>query len=193
MTQRQARSIAALLAAVIAALIITVIEEWPALNRQIKAPLQTMQQSQPGLVSVVSVSDGDTIDAIIDGRRQRVRLIGVDTPETKDPRRPVQCFGEAASRFTTRQLLGKNVRLAADPEGDDRDKYDRLLRYVYLPDGTLFNARLIEEGYAFAYTIFPYEKLEEFRALERAAREANRGLWAGCEVYEERDRRQTSP
>lgn len=191
MTIRQRRRLAGAIATLIIAVLVALAQGLPELAQQTAAPLDQVKGAQPGLVRVVRVSDGDTFDVQLEGRKQRVRMIGVDTPETKDPRRPVQCFGEAASRYTKERLLDKEVRLAVDPQGDERDKYDRLLRYVYLPDGTLYNAELIREGYAFAYTRFPYSKLDDFRRLEREARDAGRGLWAGCEVTEENDRRQT--
>lgn len=143
---------------------------------------------QPGLLPVVHINDGDTIIVReANGREETVRLLGVDTPETKDPRKPVQCFGEAASRHTKERLAGQRVRLEPDPTNTDRDKYHRLLRYVYLPDGTLYNAELIRDGYGFAYTVFPLVRLDEFRALEHQARDQNRGLWAGC-LIDESDR-----
>lgn len=145
----------------------------------------------PGYYPVASVSDGDTITVTIAGKAEIVRLIGIDTPETKDPRKPVQCFGTAASAEAKKLLDGKAVRLEGDPTNSNRDKYRRLLRYVYLQDGTLVNHYMIKNGYAFAYTLFPFTKLEEFRAAEREAREANRGLWAGCEVRKEGEKSQT--
>lgn len=149
---------------------------------------------QPGYYRVVSVSDGDTITVQIGGRNEAVRMIGVDTPETHDPRKPVQCFGKAASQFTkdAMQRAGQ-VRLEASTQDNDRDKYQRLLRYVYLPNGTLHNAALIQQGYGFAYTVFPHDKLEAFRALEREARQEQRGLWSGCVVDDSKDVKQTAP
>lgn len=143
---------------------------------------EALLQSQPGLWHVTKAVDGDTLDVTQGSQKERVRLIGVDTPETHDPRKPVQCFGLAAAAHTKQMLEGKNVRLEPDPEDTDRDKYNRLLRYVYLPDGTLFNAALIHDGYAFAYVVFPYAKMDQFRALETGARTQDRGLWAGCNV-----------
>ena len=106
-----------------------------------------------------------------------VRLIGVDTPETVDPRRPVQYFGREASDFTKELATGKRVRLEFDQ--DRTDRYGRTLAYVYLqPENLLLNAEIIREGYGFAYTQFPFRMMEQFRALEREAREAGRGLWA---------------
>jgi micrococcal nuclease len=152
----------------------------------------SIANAQPGLAPVVRDIDGDTIVVKLSGREETIRLIGADTPETHDPRKPVQCFGLAAAAHTKSLVEGTSVRLAADPEDSDRDKYGRLLRYVYLPDGTLVNAELIKDGYAFAYTVFPFSKLNEFRALEAGARDANRGLWAGCNVNSSSQIEQTS-
>jgi len=119
------------------------------------------------------VIDGDTI--VLDSN-EKVRLIGVDTPETKDPRKPVQYFGKEASEFTKRMVEGKKVRLEYDWQ--KIDKYGRTLAYIYLEDGTFLNAEIIKQGYGHAYTRFPFKYLEEFRRYEREARENQRGLWA---------------
>jgi micrococcal nuclease len=99
----------------------------------------------------------------------------VDTPETVHPSKPVQRFGRQASEFTKSRLLNRVVYLAFDWEL--RDKYDRLLAYIYLADGSCHNAELIRQGYAHAYTRLPFQFLEEFRRLEKSAREQARGLW----------------
>jgi micrococcal nuclease len=127
---------------------------------------------------VVRVVDGDTLIVRIFGGKERVRLIGVDAPESVRPDAPVEWFGEEASAFTKRLAEGKSVRLVGDPRTANRDKYNRLLRYVYLPDGRHLNAEIIRQGYGHAFTWHPFSKLNEFRALEREAREAKRGLWA---------------
>ncbi|HUC19998.1 MAG TPA: thermonuclease family protein [Candidatus Polarisedimenticolaceae bacterium] len=150
-----------------------------------------MPPAPPGYFPVASVADGDTIGVTIAGKAETVRLIGIDTPETKDPRKPVQCFGKAASAQAHKLLDGQVVRLEGDPASSDRDKYQRLLRYVYLQDGTLINLSMIENGYAFAYTLFPFTKIDEFRAAEQRARTANAGLWAGCDVRKEGQKSQT--
>jgi micrococcal nuclease len=127
---------------------------------------------------VERVVDGDTFVAAVRGRRERIRLIGVDTPETVDPDRPVQRYGKEASNFAKHVLNGLTVRLAGDVQ--PRDRYGRLLAYVWLPDGTFWNALLAAEGYAQLITIPPdvtYAGL--FRRLVEEARSANRGLWAG--------------
>ncbi len=130
--------------------------------------------------AVTSVSDGDTIKVNVDGKIQTVRLIGVDTPETKDPRKPVQCFGIQASNFTTQQLGGTKVRLLADASQQDRDKYGRLLRYVYMQNGQLFNLRLIAQGFAYEYTYQnnPYSFQAEFRQAQQQAQHQQAGLWS---------------
>jgi len=129
--------------------------------------------SQTETYLVKRVIDGDTLEL---SNGERVRLIGVDTPETKDPRKLVQYFGEEAAAFTRRMVEGKRVRLEYDLER--KDKYGRTLAYLYLEDGTFLNAEIIRQGYGFAYTRFPFKYLDEFRKLEREAREAERGLWA---------------
>jgi len=121
---------------------------------------------------VVRVIDGDTL--LLD-RDERVRLIGVDAPETVDPRRPVERYGKQASEFARRMLTGRNVRLEYDQT--QKDRYGRTLAYVYLDDHRLLNAEIIKQGYGFAYTRFPFRYMEEFRQYERDAREARKGLW----------------
>lgn len=104
-----------------------------------------------------------------------MRLIGVDTPETVDSTKPVERFGKEASDFTKGLLTGRKVRLEFDPTGDMADRYVRTLTHVYRDDGLLLNKELIARGYGFAYTRFPFSKMDEFRAAEREARE--KGLW----------------
>jgi len=121
----------------------------------------------------VRVIDGDTLE--LDGG-ERVRLIGVDTPESEDPRRPTEYFGKEAAAFTRRLAEGKTVRLEFDREMVDA--YGRTLAYIYLPDQTLLNDEIIRQGYGHAYTRFPFRYEREFVILEREARAAGRGLWA---------------
>jgi micrococcal nuclease len=101
------------------------------------APATPVSKSQPtGLYSVTKVVDGDTITVDLDGKATTLRLIGINTPETVDPRKPVECFGKEASDKAKTLFSGKQVRLEADPTQGELDKYQRLLRYVFLPDGT---------------------------------------------------------
>jgi micrococcal nuclease len=131
--------------------------------------------------AVVRVVDGDTIRVRLpSGAEERVRYIGVDTPESVKPGTPVQCFAEAASSFNRRLVEGRTVRLVSDAEA--RDRYGRLLAYVYRrPDGLFVNAELARRGYARPLTIPPDVRFaERFQALADAARRAGRGLWKDC-------------
>jgi endonuclease YncB( thermonuclease family) len=126
---------------------------------------------------VQRVSDGDTFVATVKGRRERVRVIGVDTPESVDPNRPDEPYGQEAADFARRYLDGETVRLAGDAE--PRDRYGRMLAYVWLEDGTFWNALLVAEGYAQQLTIPPNVAYADlFRRLAREARQRDRGLWA---------------
>jgi len=129
---------------------------------------------------VTEVFDGDTIAIRMAGRQEKVRLIGVDTPETKDPRKPVQCYGPEASQFSHSKLEHAKVRLASDPLSTNRDRYDRLLRYVYLQDGTFYNKELLATGNARAYTGFAFSKSQEFTQAEQTSQQQKIGLWAAC-------------
>ena len=125
---------------------------------------------------VIRVIDGDTIE-IETG--ERVRYIGMNTPETIDPRREVQCFGKEASEYNKKLVLNKKVRLEKDISATD--KYGRLLRYAYLEDGTFVNLKLVKNGYAFVATYPPdVAYSDEFVVAERQAREAGAGLWSVC-------------
>ncbi|MDQ3094198.1 MAG: thermonuclease family protein [bacterium] len=150
------------------------------------------EESVPiGYYKVLSVADGDTIVIDMNSIEERIRLVGVDTPETHHPELPVQCFGEAASKYTQDLLEGKSVRLVADSQGTNRDRYQRLLRYVYTSDNTLVNLNLIEQGYGFAYLGFPFDMMDQFAAAEKTARQNNKGLWSGCNVDEDNRNPQT--
>jgi micrococcal nuclease len=129
---------------------------------------------------VTRIVDGDTIHVRIGGRREKIRYIGVDTPETHKPGTPVQCYGRAASAFNARLLAGRRVELRTDAE--TRDRYGRLLAYVYRrPDGLFVNAELVRRGFATILTIPPnVAHAAEFLRLQRAARQAGRGLWGAC-------------
>lgn len=134
--------------------------------------------SSEALHEVVKVVDGDTIDVLIDSKVERLRLIGINTPETVDPRKPVECFGIEASNKAKSQLTGKKVFLENDGSQDERDKYNRLLRYVFLEDGTNFNLIMIREGYAYEYTYeLPYKYQSEFKDAQIKASNEKIGLW----------------
>jgi micrococcal nuclease len=127
-------------------------------------------------VVVDRVVDGDTIIVSQGSRFVRVRLIGMDTPETVDPRRPVGCYGKQASDFLKRLLNGKEVLLTYDARRLDR--YRRTLAYVYLPDGTFVNLVLVQRGYARVLTVPPdVAHAADFVAAQRQARAKSLGLW----------------
>ncbi len=152
----------------------------------------TIPDIWPGYYTVTRVVDGDTIVIDMNGTSEKIRMIGVDTPETKDPDEPVQCYGQEASSFTTRTLLGKSVRLTTDKSSDNRDRYGRLLRYVYTQDNELFEEMLISQGYGFAYTSFPFGKMSEFSKLQTQAQTAKVGLWSTCTPAQDNNGKWTS-
>ncbi len=128
------------------------------------------------LRTVTRVIDGDTL--VLNGG-ERVRLIGVDTPESVHATKPVEYFGKEASAFTKRMAEDQQVYLEYEQGSPTKDRYERTLAYVYLRDGTLLNKEIIEQGYGHAYTRLPFSKMEEFREAQREARAAGRGLWNG--------------
>jgi micrococcal nuclease len=130
--------------------------------------------------TVTRVVDGDTVKVSIGGRRETVRYIGVDTPETHRPGTPVQCLGQAATDYNRRLVAGRAVLLRTDAEL--RDRYGRLLAYVYRrADGLFVNAALVRDGFAAILTIPPnVAHAGELRRLERHARQAGEGLWREC-------------
>lgn len=126
---------------------------------------------------VVRVVDGDTVVLSIDNKPITVRLIGVDTPETVNPKKPVQFFGKEASAYLRKLLTGKKVFIEREPGPSDKDKYGRDLAYLYTDDGLLVNKEIIKQGYGFAYVKYPFSKMEDFRKAQTEAREAEAGLW----------------
>jgi micrococcal nuclease len=135
----------------------------------------------PSVGEVTKVTDGDTIHVHIGGGDETVRLIGIDTPESVDPRSPVECFGIEASNHLKEILpLGTAVRLVRDVEA--RDRYERLLAYVYRVEDDLFvNLQMALDGYADLLTYPPnVAHVDDFTAAVREARESGRGLWAAC-------------
>jgi micrococcal nuclease len=134
--------------------------------------------------TVIRVVDGDTIAVHVGGRDEHVRLIGIDTPETVSPTKPVMCFGKEASAETTSLLPpGSPVRLVRDVEA--RDAYGRLLAYVYrATDGLFVNLVLAEDGFADVLSIAPNTAhADEIRAAVAAARTRRAGLWGACQSF----------
>ena len=138
-----------------------------------------------GLATVTHVIDGDTIDVEIGGRTERIRLIGIDTPETKKPDSPIECYGPEASAFTASLLpVGTEVLIERDIVG--RDDYGRLLGYLHLVDAdgtptTFVNLEIIEHGFATPLTIEPNSTFaRDFAAAARRAERNDLGLWGAC-------------
>jgi micrococcal nuclease len=136
---------------------------------------------------VTRVIDGDTFE-ITSG--EHVRLLGIDTPEkwesnkltkdserTKKDKETIQALGKLASDYAENILLNQTVVLVSDSTNDNKDRYGRLLRYTYLLDGTFFNLRIIQDGYAYAYLRFPIIYADQFRDAMKEARDNKRGLW----------------
>lgn len=158
---------------------------WSVVRETSFSPVESVSsvaQTTSTQATVVRVVDGDTIDVREDNSSStiRVRLLGVNTPESVDPRRGVQCFGKEASTALSRFLTDQRVRLEADMQADDRDIYGRLLRNVIRSDGVDVNAWLVEQGYAQAYLSFPLrpERKRQLRQLQDTARREGRGLWS---------------
>lgn len=152
--------------------------------------------TQPGLYQVAHYVDGDTIAVRMNSTNETIRLIGVDTPETHKPNTPVQCYGPAAAAYTQNRVTaaGGKVRLVSDSLSTNRDRYNRLLRYVYLPDGTNLDQELVAKGYAFAYVSFPFSKSNAFSAAQASAQQQKLGLWGNCHPYRESNGRwQSNP
>lgn len=142
-----------------------------------------LPQTTPNTVGIFyevsKVTDGDTLHVIMGDQDETVRLIGINTPETVDPRRTVECFGKESSDRMKELAKGKIVRLEYDDTQSLRDTYGRLLAYVYLEDGQMINRKMIAEGYAYEYTYMtPYMYQGEFRELQNLAQSAKRGLWS---------------
>lgn len=154
-------------------------------NSNTKLETETQSQSQKSYL-VTKVVDGDTLTISKDGSSVTLRLIGIDTPETVHPSKPVECFGTEASNKAKSLLSGKYITLEMDNSQGTYDKYQRMLAYVYLPDGTMFNKYMISEGYAYEYTYgTPYKYQSEFKQAENSAKQNKKGLWADGVCEEE--------
>lgn len=137
--------------------------------------VQNSQNSDKKLYEVLEVVDGDTIKISEIGT---LRLIGIDTPETKDPRKVVQCFGKEASNRATELLANKKVYLEFDETHSKLDKYQRTLAYVFREDGYFYNLEMVKNGFAHSYKQYPHPKLDEFNSAENSARSGKIGFWA---------------
>jgi micrococcal nuclease len=148
----------------------------------VAAPAQAYPTMPPGVqgpFTVTKVVDGDTIWVDNNGQRMKIRMIGLDTPESVDPRQPVQCFALEASAQAKTILAGQSVYLETDPSQDSVDRYGRTLAYVWTTSGRLINLDMIADGYGHEYTYYlPYRYQQVFRAAEDDAQAQERGLWS---------------
>jgi micrococcal nuclease len=144
-------------------------------------PKKEIYIDETALYPVSNVLDGDTFKVKVGNREITVRMLGIDTPETVDPRKPAQCFGHEASGETKALLVGHSVRLEYNPNREHRDKYRRYLFYVYRDDGLFMNEYLLQGGFAHEYTFGKaYAMQREFREIENEAQKAKKGLWGVC-------------
>ncbi|HSX39398.1 MAG TPA: thermonuclease family protein [Candidatus Saccharimonadales bacterium] len=151
-------------------------------NESSESTQSTQSVVKGPLYNVIKVVDGDTFDVVIENKNERVRLIGINAPETVDPVKPIECYGNEASQKLKKYLTGQQVSLQADVTQANRDVYNRLLRYVFLPDGTFINEQMIRQGFAYEYTYkSAYIYRLQFKADQIFAQKNNLGLWgAGC-------------
>lgn len=145
---------------------------------------KVLMHAQPGSFGVKQFVDGDTVMVDMGGTTETIRFIGIDTPETHKPNTPVQCYGPAAAAYTKNRIGSQRIRLVSDSLTTNRDRYNRLLRYVVLEDGTNLNLELVQKGYAFAYA-FPFARNSEFNAAMEKAQDNKAGLWGNCAPYQD--------
>jgi len=165
--------------------------EQPILGRQYAADIQptvvsnsaaaTPAQPTPPYYTVSRVVDGDTVVLDMHGVPTTLRLIGIDTPEVVDPKKPVQCYGPEASTRAHQLLDNQVVKVEEDQTQGEFDKYHRTLAYIFLPDGTNFEEYMIENGFGREYTYKkPYKYQKQFKAAQAKAKAASLGLWSAC-------------
>ena len=143
-------------------------------------PISDVDKFDGKIFKVVNVVDGDTIDIdIADGKYKhtRIRLLGVDTPETKGPRYPEMYYGSQASKFVKELVLGKNVTVVIDTVADQRDKYRRLLAYIELDDGRCLNEQIVMQGFGYVDLRFAHSHFDKYEQLQNDAIKAKAGLW----------------
>ncbi len=178
LTARQKKKILTTLATIVIAVLYSIYKGEPVLIG-INPSTQNSQTTSTSSFPVVHIVDGDTIDIERGGVKERLRLIGVNSPESVDPRRPVECFGKEASKYASSILTGQSVTIETDTSQGLLDKYGRTLAYVFLADGRNFNELMIRDGYAYEYTYSkPYKYQKLFNDAEYDAKSHERGLWA---------------
>ncbi len=177
----------------------------PKLDERSSREKQQQEKESAGETALVKkIFDGDTFEAEINGKTEKIRMLGIDSPERWDSekfdrdmertgrdKKTIQRLGELSYEHTVRLIGSKKVILKPEPGGDNKDKYGRLLRYIYLEDGTFVNMVIVEDGYANAYRKFKLSKQKDFIEAEKKARENKKGLWGsldGSDYMENRDK-----
>lgn len=149
-------------------------------STETKAPRTEVKEIISGAYQITKVIDGDTIEVEIKDKQELVRLIGINTPEVDSPYTKQECFGLEASEYAKKLLDKKEVYLIPDLSGQDRDKYNRLLRYVFLPNGLFVNAEILKNGFAYNYIYESFEFMKQFDFWEKQAKKSKIGLWGEC-------------
>lgn len=140
---------------------------------------EALKDTREGPYKVIKVVDGDTIEITLNDKITKIRIIGLNTPETVDPRKKVECFGKEASTQAKALLNNQHIFIESDPSQQNVDKYGRLLRYVFLEDGTNFAEWMIKNGYGYEYTYDnPYRYMKIFKQAQHLAESSKTGLWA---------------
>ncbi|MHC5074495.1 MAG: thermonuclease family protein [Planctomycetota bacterium] len=154
--------------------------KWPQAQTEKQKSTSDFTKYHGNIFRVIKVVDGDTLDIDIpDGQYNttRIRLWGVDTPETKNPNTDQMFFGPQASDYTKQSILDKQVTVLLDEGNNMRDKYGRLLAYIKLPDGRFLNESLLSQGFGYADVRFKHSLYYKYQQLEAAARSQRKGLW----------------
>lgn len=185
MENRQKKSVAIFVAGVVALLLLVVgiVTGLQPFGEKVElVESGESEQSQSEFFQVTHVFDGDTFSVDVESGSETVRVIGIDSPETGEKYTNKECFSKEASAKAVKLLQGEFVRLEADSTQANRDKYGRLLRYVFLEDGTFFNQVMIEEGFAEEYTYndSKYKYQDDFLTAQQQAKENKVGMWARC-------------
>lgn len=164
----------------ISIVLVTIIFSFASRSSNNKHSLEIIKAKTAPESQVIRVIDGDTIVVALNHKPETIRLLGINTPETVKPNSPIECFGPEASNRAKELLMDKIVRLESDPSQDDRDKFHRQLRYVFLNNLNV-NDTLVRDGFAREYTFkVPYKYQKQFKADQRAAKKNQIGLWGGC-------------
>jgi len=177
--------IVAIVGAILASFGLSVSEE--KIEQAVESVMSDKKASSPSLnqelsYKVLSVIDGDTIVVAIEGNKETVRVLGINTPETKHSPQGEECYGEEASGEASKLLQNMEVKLEVDPTQDTRDKYNRLLAYITLPDGRDFGQVMIADGFAYEYTFMgrKYKNQALYQQSEEFAKAQAVGLWNVC-------------